>query len=447
MSAENSVDIRYRTILSIAWPIMVSGLMNAILVVTDTAFLGHVGENELGAAGNGGLLYFVLLTIGMGFSTGAQIIMGRRNGEKDYKAIGHTLTQTFYVLIGIAAVLFMFMQLGAPSFLEATVHSENISGLIREFLHYRSFGIFFSLLNLAYLAFYVGITKTRVLLWNSLLLVSTNIFLDYCLIFGNYGFPQMGVKGAALATVVAEIGTFLFMTIYTLASKRRPVYGLFRFERPSKGRIKRIFKTAGPMMLQNFIALGGWYIFFSIIEHLGERELSVSHIIRSLYMLLMIPVFSLANTTNTMVSNLIGQRNEQLVFPLLRRSTALALLSNLIFLVITLSFRERIIGIFTNNESLVEDTYATLYVILAAMFIFSVATVQFNAVSGTGNTKHSLVIESICIAIYLILAFILVEQYKVDVAVAWATEFVYFGLLGSLCYFYLKKGMWKYKEI
>lgn len=436
-------SITYKGILKVALPLMAAGFMNALLLVTDTAFLGHLGEQQLGGVGNGGLLYFVLLTIGLGLSTGAQIIMGRRNGEENYGAIGKLLTQTLYILAGLSVILFAFIQLGAPSFLELTVASDNILGFIKEFLDYRSYGIFFALLNTAFMGFYVGIARTRILAYNSIVIVSLNIFLDYSLIYGEFGFPRMEVAGAALASVISEATGFVFISIVTFFAVDREKYQLFKLEPPSGKRMKEIMKTAGPLMAQNIAALGGWYVFFSIIEHLGERSLSISHIIRGIYVFLMIPVFSLANSTNTLTSNLLGKKEPDKVFQLVGRSIILGLSSNIILAGICLLFKEQVVALFTNNESLIADTFDTLYVIIGAMLFFTVATVLFQAACGTGNTVKTLTIEIITITSYLILAYILVHEYQVDVAVAWATEFLYFGLLGALCYIYLKKGKWR----
>mgnify|MGYP002622219092 CR=1 FL=1 len=444
---QEKVDISYQNIFKISLPVMLSGLMMAVLGITDTAFIGRVGELEIAAVGNGTMLYFVLGTVGMGFSIGSQIIIGRKNGEKAFLQIGNVFTQSIYFVGLLSVVLFTVLFFLFPLLLSFTVKSENILQLMNEFLQYRSFGIFFSLFIFLFNSFHVGITKTNILLWQTAIIVSINVVLEYFLIFGYAGFPQMGLKGAALASDIAECVGLLFMISYTYFKVDHKTYGLFSFKKINLITIKNILTISGPVMLQNLIALGGWFVFFSIIEHIGERELTISHIIRNIYILMMIPVFSMAQTTNTMVSNLIGQNEHDKVLSLVKRTVMLALMFNALSLLIVLIFKFQLIGIFTPNEELIMDTYGTLYVILGAMFVFSIGTVQFNAVSGTGNTMFTLTIEIITMIIYLFTAFGVVKYMNAGVEIAWSTEFLYFGLLSVMCYMYLKSGKWKLKVL
>ena len=91
-----------RRIWQITYPIFLGLLAQNIINVTDTAFLGRVGEVALGAAGMGGLYYICIFTIAFGFSTGAQILIARRNGEQRYRTIGPLLIQGSLFMLGLA---------------------------------------------------------------------------------------------------------------------------------------------------------------------------------------------------------------------------------------------------------------------------------------------------------------------------------------------------------
>ena len=91
-------NISYKNIWKIALPIIISGVAQNVVTVTDTMFLGRLGNVELGAAGNAGILYFLLVLSGMGFTTGAQIIIGRRNGEQNFTQIGKVFDHCIYFI-------------------------------------------------------------------------------------------------------------------------------------------------------------------------------------------------------------------------------------------------------------------------------------------------------------------------------------------------------------
>lgn len=436
-------DISYKNIIRISAPLLVSYISQNVIAITDTAFLGRIGEVAIGAGGNGTLLYLIFVMVGMGFSTGLQIIIGRRNGENNFERIGKLLQQGFYFITVLATVMFLFMYFFTGSFLETIVKSREILEATSAYIKYRSFGIFFSLTNLIFLAFFVGTTNTKILTISTVFTAIVNVFLDYSLIFGEFGFPEMGIVGAGLASAISEGAGLLFIFIYTLIFVNKTKYHLFSIVPVEWEKLKEINKIGGPVMLQNFISLSAWFIFFSIIEHLGERELAISHIIRSIYMAIMMPIFSLSNTTNTLVSNLIGQNETDKIFPLIKRITTISLVINILTLVLNISFSSQIIGIYTDDITLVNDAINTLYIISMAMFLFSYAIIRFSAISGTGNTLISLKIEILSIIVYLGTAFIVVMFYNVPVEIAWCAEFIYFSMLGGVSVYYLKNNKLK----
>lgn len=133
-----------------------------------------------------------------------------------------------------------------------------------------------------------------------------NVILDYAMIFGHFGFPEMGIKGAAIASVIAEASSILFFLIYTYITVDLKKYGLnrFRFLRPQL--LMRILSISCFTMLQYFLSMATWFVFFIAVERLGQRELAIANIVRSIYIVMLIPVNALATTTNSLVSNAIG---------------------------------------------------------------------------------------------------------------------------------------------
>lgn len=437
----------YKTIWQIAFPIIISGIAQNVVNVTDTAFLGQVSNAAMGAAGNAGIFYFVLIITGMGFTTGAQIIIGRRNGENNPLEIGKIVDHAFYFVIPLALVLFGLVQLFSHHFFNAIVQSENILILANDFINVRIWGILFAFLNFTFIAFFVGITKTRILSYVTIVMMLVNVILDYVLIFGHFGFPEMGVKGAALASVISEGCAFLFFVIYTLKKVDLNKYELFGFKRFDSSVLSRMFNVSFPIMLQNFLSLSSWFIFFMIIEKMGEEELAISHIVRSIYMVLMIPLFGFSNATNTLVSNLIGEGRSNEILAMIKKIIWMSLGFTFILSFISFFIPEYLTSFYTNDVGLISRTVETLHVINFTMFFFCISFILFNGVTGTGNTRTSMLIEATNIVIYLSSAYFIAIILKSSLPVVWASEFIYFGFLGLFSYLYLKYGNWKKKKI
>ena len=143
-----------RKIWNVSYPIFLSLLAQNVINVTDTAFLGRVGEVELGASAMGGLYYICAFTIAFGFSTGSQIVIGRRNGEGRYDLIGPVMIQGVFFLFSLAAILFLFSRFFAGDVMRVLISSDAILNTTKEFLDWRVFGFFFSFVNVMFRALF-----------------------------------------------------------------------------------------------------------------------------------------------------------------------------------------------------------------------------------------------------------------------------------------------------
>lgn len=436
-----------KQIWQVSYPIFLSLLAQNLINVTDTAFLGHVGEVELGASAMGGLFYICCFTIAFGFSIGSQIVIARRNGERQYPDVGPVMIQGVIFLIVVAAFMFGLSRYFAKDIMRMMISSDTIMDATLEFLDWRIFGFFFSFINVMFRALFIGITRTKILTLNALVMAVTNIILDYLLIFGHAGFPQMGLQGAAIASVIAEAASTLFFLIYTRFTVNIEKYGLNRFRSFDFKLLGRVLSISIYTMMQHFISMATFFMFFVVVERLGQKELAVANIVRSIYIVMFIPVNSLSTTTNSFVSNAIGAGHTDQVIPIIRKIARLSFLIMMGFVVVLCTFPKAIISVYTNDPALIAASVPSLYVIAAAMLLSSVSNVFFNGVSGTGNTRPALLMELVTLFFYCIYLYWIGAVMKMPVHICFTTEFIYFGFLLILCFFYLKKANWQSKKI
>lgn len=439
VKAENT----YRSIWRISYPIIVGLVAQNLMVVIDTAFLGRLGAVTLGAAAIGGIFYLCLVMLGAGFAIGMQIVIGRRNGEGNLQMIGKVFDHGLYFMIALAIMLFVLLTYGAPSLLSWFLASDAVLAESLVYLEHRRFGFLFGFLVLACNSFYIGITRTPILIASTSLMAATNILLDYLLIFGHWGMPAMGIAGAAMATNFAEIITFAFLVGWSLKNQSVQNYRLFRFERISLQQYKTLLKVGVPVMFQYFFSFSAWFVFFLIIEQIGETALAASNITRSFYMLLMIPVWGLSSATNTLVSNIIGQGRTDDVIPLIKKVMFTGLLITLVIVQVNIFIPQQIAAMFTHEAHLVEATVPLLRVVSVALFTFSFGMILFSGLSGTGKTLVALGIEVLSITFYLATAFIIAVWFDGSAAMVWSVEIIYFLVLGLGALAYLRSGKWK----
>ena len=283
-------------IWKVAYPILISLIMEQLIGMTDTAFMGRVGEVELGASAIAGVYYLAIFMLGFGFSIGSQILIARRNGEGNFRMIGSIFYQGIYFLLGMALVMFTLSRLFSPWILSHLVASPRICEAAVSYINWRVFGFFFSFVAIMFRAFFVGTTQTKTLTLNSIVMVMSNVVFNYILVFGKLGFPALGIAGAAIGSSLAELVSMLFFIIYTTRRIDCARYGLNQLVSFRWTELKRIMNVSLWTMIQNAISISTWFLFFIFIEHLGERSLAITNIVRNVSSIPFMTITAFAST-------------------------------------------------------------------------------------------------------------------------------------------------------
>lgn len=436
-----------KKIFRVTYPIFLTLLAQTIINVTDTAFLGRVSEVALGASAIGGVFYIAIFMVGYGFSQGAQILIGRRNGEQNYAAIGPIFNSGMLASISLATLIFFASLFWMSGLMKSIVSSPEIYHASMEFLDWRIYGFFFAFINVMFRALFVGITRTRVLTISAFITAGTNIFLDWVLIFGKMGFPEMGIAGAAIASVIAEAVTSVYLLLVTLRQQDRKKLGLLYFRELELKNIGQILDLSIFIMFQYFIGVATWFIFFIFIEKLGERPLAVTNIGRSLYSLMMIPGAALSATFNTLVSNMIGAGQKKKVIGFMHKNIRLTLWFALPIMALAFLIPSLFGRIYTDDLSLVAASIGTIRIIGVAIVFNSITNIILSAVIGSGNTRTAFAVEAFSLIFYVGYIYYTAIVLRSSVEIVWLSEFVYWLIIGSMAYMYMLKGNWHERKL
>ena len=437
----------YRNIWRVAYPILISLVMEQMIGLTDTAFLGRVGEVELGASAIAIVYYMVLFMIGFGFSIGAQIIIGRRNGEGRFRDTGKVFWNGLYFVLGLSGVIILLSELLSPWMMRFMVSSDAIYDAALSYVRWRLPGVIFAFTTSMFRAFYIGTTQTKTLTMNSVVMVLSNIVFNYILIFGKCGLPALGITGAAIGSSLAELVSLIFFVVYTRIGCDRQKYGLDKAARLDLNELKGMMPVCVWTMIQHTISVSTWFIFFLYIEHLGERALAISNIARSVSGLIWVVLQAFSSTCSTLVSNIIGEGHQDKVMSLVKRIMKLSYYIICTMLVLAFIFPEAIIRIYTDIPDLVTAAVPAMLVMASAYVLNVGGQVLFLAVSGTGSTKTAFRLELIALAVYMVYCTVIIGILKLDVAICWTAEHVYGGVLFFCSWLYMRSGRWKNRQI
>ena len=421
--------------------------MQTLINITDTAYMGRVGEIELGATALVSVYYLTVYMAIFGFSVGAQIFIGRRNGEGNYHKIGDIVLQGIIFLLGISALLVVLSKKFSPLLLSSIVSSPLIYDACIDYLDWRIWGLLFSAVSVMFRAFFVGITRTSVLMWNSVILTVANVIFNYIFVFGALGVPAMGIAGAALGSVMAEALAMLHFIIYALLKLDLKYYGMRTTIKFSPDTIGGILSLSVWTMLQNFLTHAVWFVFFLAIEHLGEEQLAITNIVRSGSSLLFMPIIAFASTASTLVSNALGASRTDDVLFIIRRCVAMGYAVIVPLMIVVAIIPQTFMSIFTDDATILQGSIASVYVMLGFNLIAIPACIFFHSVSGTGNTRLALGVEVVATIFYALGIYVIIFNLRADVAVCWSVEYIYWTFILVCSALYFKYGRWRNRII
>ena len=434
-------SISTKEIWRIAVPIMIGNLAQTLITFTDTAFLGHLGVVALGSSMMAGMYYFVFTTMAMGLAIGIQIIIARRFGAKEYNKIGSIFQHGAASILIFGLLLFAIMRIFSGSLLDFIIESDGIYTGAMEYIGFRQFGIVFVCFNYLFRSLYTGLSNTKVITFSTVIMAAVNIILDYCMIFGKFGFPEMGISGAALASLIAEVTATTFFLVYTYIKLGKSEYDLFKPHGYDKELAGNIVRIATPTMFQKLFSFTTWFIFFILVEKMGEEAIGISSIARSVYMILFIPVFGFLATSNTLTSRIIGAGHADEVMATLFKIIFNCILCCIPLILVCVFFPTAVMSIYTDDMTLANAAIPSIFVICGAIIFQALGAVSFEAVSGTGKTNAALWLEFGILLLYIGYIWML-TNITTHVEWVWTCEYIYGGLLAIVSILYIKYANW-----
>lgn len=441
------VEVSYRQIVRLALPISFAMLIPQFNFITTNIFLGHYSQQSLAIAGITGVYYLIFAMIGFGLNNGLQALISRRAGENRPQEIGKIFSQGVYIAMAIAVVGIFLTWFLAPFILRQVIHSPDTSEKAVNFLRIRIFGLPFLYVYQMRNALLVGTNQSKYLVFGTLAEAISNIFFDYSFIFGHFGFPEKGFNGAAIASIIAEfMGMFvIFLVIWRKGISRR--FSLFSHFTWNAAIIKQILSISTPLIFQLAASLISWEFFYILIEHHGQQALAISNIMRNVFGLIGCITWAFAATAAAMVSNVIGQAKHDKVYPLILKIITISTGVSFVTCILINLFPETLLSVFGQDESFVKYAVPVVRVITIAMVLMSFSTIWLNAVTGTGNSRVTLLIEVVTIVLYCIYIYVVLEKFFLPISYGWMSEWLYWISLFIFSWLYIRSGKWKAKVI
>lgn len=435
------------SMLLLAFPAMVTQLSATMVQLVDTIFIGRIGPLAIGAAAVTGIIIFNITAVGDGFSTGIVAAVSRMMGADDREnaSVFSTTGTVVLTLIG-AAFVPLFLLAGAPVFNILSIPADLEPTAWEYYSVFISFipAIFaFEALSASFRA--RGDTKTPMVVGFSINVL--NVVFDYLLIFGNMGFPEMGVSGAALASGLSFSAGALSLMFISLASPK----GLFRLKRThvSFSHFIRITKIGIPSMLERFAMSFSQLLVMSLaVNPLGSLEIASFHIVMRLASLSYMPGFGFAMATATLTGQHLGASDsdgaERMIWiGIFYCGILMAGVSILYFV-----FSQPLVLLFTTSAEIVREAVLPLKIYASFAVFLAPAMVARGGLQGAGDTAFTLKMMIISrFVIRLPLAWLLGVHAGLGLSGVWLAMCMDFIIRGLAFMMYTKTGRWKYKNV
>ena len=410
----------FKKILILGIPLFAGNFSKYLLQLADTIMVGRLGTAELASIAIAGLYCHILITFIWPLTTGVQALTARRFGRFNYlkeglsgsddadcKDIsdeqnikdnsdscytgevlssglaGGLITGFAAFIVSFSSVFILDLLIDEKSLLPFALEYTN---LLRWVFPIAGIGVVIS-------GFLAGINMTFQIMIVTIGTNVLNIFFNYIFIFGRLGFPQLGVKGAALGTVLAEIIGTLYLVIYLLHEKKLISYRIFDFKQVKKNLIKDILKISSPIALQNMIAFAVFLMYESFIGTIGTVYLASTHFIFSVFRVNKTLVGGFARAGAILTGNYLGAENKVQAESIVKYCSVTGLFIGFFIVTAALLFPENIASVFTKDPETISITVKALR-FFALFFFIEVSGYTFEIIfAGIGWSRFVLFSE------------------------------------------------------
>jgi putative MATE family efflux protein len=389
----------YKTMFLIALPVVIQHIISIGLNLVDTVMIGRLGEDFLAAVGIANRIYFLFTIFCFGLYSGAAVFVSQYWGVKDIKSIRKVfgIEITFGILIALTTSL--LVQFFPYQIMRIFIDEEYVISLGIKYLRIISFSYIVTAISFAisYNSRSVHLLKKPTII--NAAAISLNTFLNYILIYGKFGFPALGVEGAAYATLIARTVEFILMVSVVYLDKNHPFSASFK-ELTNWGMpmVKRVFRTSLPVV-GNEAAWGiGTTVYYIAYGMIGPEAIAVVQVTYVISDFFQSVFFGIGNASSVMVGNEIGRGKLDKAYDYSRRFIIITFTVALIMSTLYFLSRNLIVAFYDFNP----ETSAVLVktIIVSAVFLtpkMLTYLIIVGVLRSGGDTKFCLILEFICV--------------------------------------------------
>lgn len=439
----------YRELLVIAIPLILSTSAWSIQHFVDRMFLTWYSPESIAAAMPAGIFNFSIMTLFIGTASYISTFVAQYFGAGQYRHIGPIVWQGMYIAIIGGIFHLLLIPLATPIF-NFIGHEPAIREL--EIIYFRvlCLGAFPVIASSAFAGFFSGRAKTWPLMWINITATLTNIIFDYLLIFGNGGFPEMGVRGAAIATVLSSCISLIIYLSIILRPSFCKIYCILTGIRLDCALLKRLIYYGFPNGVQFFIDAAGFTGFLFIVGKLGRDALAATNITFNINNLAFMPMMGFGIAVSVMVGQYLGKNRPDLAQKAAYSGFHITFFYMAVMVALYLGYPTLFIKPFMAGSdgremAAIREIVIRLIRFVAIYSLFDTLNIIFAAaIKGAGDTRFVMRMLSVLSVVLLIIpSYLALIIWKQSIYVGWIIITIYISSLGIGFYLRFLGGKWK----
>ena len=383
-----------KTVFAFLLPMAIQNLINVAISSTDVIMLGRYSEVALSASSLASQIQFILILLFFGIGSGATVLTAQYWGKKDTKTIEKILAIGIKIAFGLSLFFFIFAFFFSRNAMSLFTNDETtiLEGI--KYLKIVSFSYLTTSISIVYLVTMRSVERVGVSTVAYATSFVTNFIINYLLIFGSFGFAKMGVKGAAIGTLVARL-VELGIVFYYNSKNHHFVSIKWKYIKSLDPILKKDFiKYSAPTMMNELLWAGGTAAGIAILGRLGNSIVAANSITSVVRQLAMVFAFGLANTAAIMVGKEIGKKDFHTAEIYAKKLLLYSFLSSLLGVALLLIIKPFIIKKFALNGEVEDYLNLTLNILFYYIPLQSISVVLIVGVfRAGGDTKFALVAD------------------------------------------------------
>ena len=455
-----------REVFRLAYPVVLSNLSRVLMSVFDVAMVGRLGAGALAATGMGGMMFWGALSLILGVRTAVQTVASRRLGqnleEESGTAFHNGLVMATAYALPVSIIGWAWIGKIVPFFVNDVVATP----LAEEYTSIVFVSLLFSAYSFVFQGFYTGVEKTKIHMTVTVASNLINVYLNAGLIYGSQGvrdfiydtapsllflshlwqwadFPALGVKGAAISTLVASVWMATHYTLYLFSEDIKERFSVFSFSF-DVGMMKKQLKLALPLGIQEGLIAIGWGMFYKIVGMMGLIELATTQLLFTIMHASFMPALGVGQACSTLVSKYMGEKRPDRSEISIKESIRLAQYIMSTMGISFILFPKYYLMIFTNDPNIIEAGVFGLQMVGAVQFLDAIGFVLWFALSGAGNTIFPAVVESCLTWVVIVLgSYVFGIVLQMGFKVLWLLFPLYMALFAGIMTWKVLQGDWK----